>query len=143
MKKLLIAFIFGLSYQVVQADNIIEATLIDHVMPVTQFRSNKTKLALLDSVILIGKIDNKSILDLQLGFNGDVKPEHDKANSADFVAGAFLKVSSIINSHIVFPQHWEFLRALEHGAFIQYDWRDKNVYGGYQAGLSFKLNPNK
>lgn len=154
MKKVIIASILLMSAVFVRAENpIIEVvedpiieptvvgTLLDHVMVVTQFRSGETRLALLDSVVQIGKMDGKSILDLQLGFNTDVAPKPGEVSGADFLAGGFLKVSTLLYKSIKYPEHWEFLRAIEHGGFINYDFREKEWYGGYQCGFSFELNP--
>ena len=48
----------------------IKTTLTEHVVTVTQFKSRETRLAALDSVILIGNVGGKSVLDLQAGFSG-------------------------------------------------------------------------
>ncbi len=141
MKKLIAVVI--LLAAPLHAEDLVTSTLLDHVMPVTQFKSGETKVALVDSVIQIGSIGGKSILDLQAGFSGATKPESDEVKSVNFIAGAFLKVSSLIGDKVKFPEHWKFLRAIEHGGFINYDFRKKEWLGGYQAGLAFTLNPKE
>ena len=141
MKKLLIAVLL-LSPMSLKAENMVISTLIDHIGPVTQFQSGKTKIALMDSVVQIGSIKGKSILDLQAGINGNTKPEEGQVTSANFIAGGFLKLNSLTAGNVNFPEHWKFLSSLEHGPFLIYDFRLKGFYGGYQCGLSFSLNPN-
>lgn len=140
MNKLML--IASLLFVVAPAEaGMIEATLLDHVMTVTQFTSGETKLALVDSVVQIGSKEGRSILDLQAGFSGNVKPEPDQVQAANLVGGAFLKVSTLISGQVNFPSHWEFLNSLEHGAYAMYDFRDKDTDFGYQVGLAFDLAP--
>lgn len=125
------------------ASDLITSTLLDHIMPVTQIKSGETKVALVDSVVQIGKIKGKSIFDIQAGISGDTKPETGEAQAVDFIAGGFLKVSSLIGDKVSFPEHWKFLQALEHGGFANYNFRDEEWLGGYQVGLAFTLNPKQ
>lgn len=141
MKKFILFILCMTAVVFLKAENMIVSTLIDHVGPVTQFQSGETKLALMDSVVQIGKIKGKSILDLQLGFNGETKPEAGEVTSANFLTGGFLKISSLVGENVNYPAHWTFLSSLEHGPFLHYDLREKVWRGGYQAGLFFSLDP--
>ena len=142
MKKLILFVLCMLAVVWLRAEeNLIVSTLLDHVGPVTQFQSGKTKVALVDSVVQIGNIKGKSILDLQIGLNGNTKPQENEVTSANFIAGGFLKINAIIGENVTYPAHWKFLSSLEHGPFLHYDFRLKNWYGGYQAGLAFSLDP--
>lgn len=125
----------------VKAENLIETTLLNHVETVTQFRSGETKVALLDSVILIGKYNGSSILNIQVGLDGNTKPEAGQAQSVNYLAGAMLRVDPFLRPHIKLPAHWEFIRSLNHGAALYYDFRNSGWYGGYNVGLAFDLNP--
>lgn len=142
MKKmfLLIAGLM-LSSQLKADENLIVTTLLDNVMTVTQFKSGETNYALMDSVVQIGRMNGKSIFDLQAGINGDVKPGPDEVNGANFVFGGFLKVSSLFGNKVNFPDHWRFLNSIEHGPAFIYDQREHNGKFCYQVGLSFGLNP--
>jgi len=140
MKKWLIGFLF-LIPGVSLADDLITTTLLDHVVPCVQFRSGETKIALVDSVVQIGSYEGRSLLDLQAGFNGEVAPEPGDPNGASLIAGAQFKVSSLINAKLHLPDQWEFLRSLEHGPFVNYDFREKDWFGGYQIGLAFNPTP--
>lgn len=143
MRKMLLAVALLFVAGSMKADeNLIVSTLLDHVMPVTQFKSGETKIALLDSVVQIGKANGKSVLDLQAGFNAETKPEAGEVTGANFLATAFFKVSSIVGGKIKFPEHWEFMRSLEHGPAFSYDFREKKSFICYQVGLSFSLHPN-
>ena len=140
MKKILV-LITMLTMPCGSKADLITTTLLDNVMTVTQFKSGETKLALVDSIVLIGSYKGKSILDLQAGFNSETKPEPGEASGANLIAGAFFKVSTLLSSTIDFPKHWEFLNSLEHGPFYSYDFREKRDYVGYQVGFSFDLRP--
>ena len=140
MKKMLFVLVMLLTTIPAKAD-IITSTLLDHVTTVTQFQNGKTKYALMDSVIQIGKINRKSFLDLQAGINGDTKPNPNEVNGASFLAGAWLKVNPFLENVATFPGEWQFLRSLEHGPALSYDFRDRIWVGSYQIGLAFGLSP--
>lgn len=143
MKKVMLTILFMLAVSKVHADDIFLKTLTEHVTTVTQFKSGETKLALMDSVLLIGKINGSSVLDIQAGFSGNTRPEAGKTTAADVTAGVFFKVSSLIRGRVQFPPEWTFLNSIEHGPFFNYDFREHRSLGGYQVGLAFTLNPVK
>lgn len=140
MKKILFAALF-LMPSVVRANDLITSTLLDHVMTVTHFKSSETKLALVDSVVQIGKYKENSIFDLQAGFNAETKPDAGEANGANFLIGGFFKISSLIKDKPHFPDQWKFLNSLEHGVAYFYDFREKRDYVCYQVGFAFQLSP--
>jgi len=142
MKKLLFTIItvLALSHGA-KADDIFTATLLDHVMTVTQIKSGETTLALVDSVVQIGSYNKLSILDLQAGFSNNVKPESNEAAGANWMVGGFFKISTLLKDKIHFPDQWKFLNSLEHGPVYFYDLRTKKDFVGYQIGLAFGLNP--
>lgn len=139
MKKLVIAALF-LVPSVAKAD-VIQTTLLDHVTTVTQFKSGETKLALLDSIIRVGKYNDKSIFDVQAGFSGETAPDSTEPTGANLLIGGLLKASTFASGLAKFPEHWEFLNSLEYGPYIQYDFREDVWVGGFQAGLAFSLQP--
>lgn len=139
MKRMLIAIIMlGGS---LRAENLVTTTLLDHVGVVTQFKSGETNLALVDSVVQIGSIKGKSILDLQAGFNTDVKPAPGEASGANLILGGFFKLSSLVGTKVNYPFQWEFLRSLEYGPVYFYDIREKKDFIAFQVGLAFDLSP--
>lgn len=125
----------------VSAQDQITATLLDHVMTVTQFHGTDTRIALVDSVVQLGSVKGKSIFDLQAGFSGDTNPDAGDPSGINYIAGGFLKVSSLLNTDSIYPEHWKFLRAIEHGPVAMYDFRTKEIEAYYQAGLAFGLAP--
>lgn len=142
MEKILLSLLLLLTLPLkVKAQDLITASLIDHVSVVTQFQSGKVKLALTDSIIQIGSYKGKSIFDLQAGFSGDTKPESDEAAAANFIAGGFLKMNTLLADSVHFPDQWKFLNSIEHGPALFYDAREKVWRGSYQVGLAFGLNP--
>lgn len=142
MNKVLIGLVvmLGLSASVGAQDQI-TATLLDHVMTVTQFHGTDTRIALVDSVIQLGSVKGKSIFDLQAGFSGDTNPEAGDPTGINYIAGGFLKVSSLLNTDSIYPEHWKFLRSIEHGPVAMYDFRTKEIEAYYQVGLAFQLQP--
>lgn len=117
--------------------------LLDKVSTVSQFRSGETTLALMDSVIMIGQKNGRSILDLQAGFGSDTKPEPDQVAGANFLYGGVLHISSLVKDKIPFAPDWKFLNALEYGVAYTHDSRENSDFWSLQAGLSFTLNPNQ
>lgn len=140
LKEIVVAAGLVLCAAVAHAD-MVAATLIDHVAPVTQFKSGETKLAVVDSVIQVGSVNGKSLFDLQAGFSGETAPQSGEVTGANFIVGGFFKVSSLLNGHVKFPAHWDFLKAVEHGVAYTYDLREKRDYVSYQVGLAFSLQP--
>ena len=141
MKKLLLALMFlvpGFSYAVEGVPDVV-TTLIEHVSPTTQIISGATKIGLMDSVVLIGKVNGASILDLQAGYLQDTVSGTD----GSFVLGGFCKISSFLKDKIQFKDEWLFLKAIEHGPFYSYNFKEHHGFGGYQIGLAFSLNPVK
>lgn len=122
--------------------DLVTATLLDHVMPVTQFQNGTTKIALVDSIIQIGNSNDGSILDLQAGFSGDTRPEPGDPRGVNWIAGGFFKISTLLRGKLHLPEHWKFLNSLEYGPALFYDGRTKEWTGSYiQVGLAFTLNP--
>jgi len=142
MKNLLagLLMICGLNMSFVsvgKCEDMVIKTLIDHVGPATQFFSGKTKLALVDSVIQVGSVKGKSIFDLQAGYN-----QNSDGSKGDMLfGGGFLKISSLLQDSVTFPEHWKFLNSLEHGPILVYDFKNGDWRGAYQVGLAFGLNP--
>lgn len=123
--------------------DLITTTLLDNVTTVTQFQSGQTNLSLLDSIVLIGNYHGQSILDLQLGFSGNVKPGPDEVTGADYLAGAFFKFNPFLRERIHVPVEWEFLRSLEYGVGYHYSFRTKRDFLSFQVGFAFDLNPKQ
>lgn len=126
---------------ILQASDLIQSTLLDHVSTVTQFKSGETKIALMDSVVLIGSYKGHSLLDLQLGLSSETNAEPGEPSGGSFIYGGLFKVSSLTKGIVEFPEHWKFLNAIEHGVSWVYDSRAKDDYVSYQVGLAFGLNP--
>lgn len=141
MKKMIMLVAVLLMGASAKAEDVIKTTLLDHVTTVTMFKSGESNLALMDSVVLLGSVDGKSIFDLQAGFSGETQPASDEPTGASLLVGGFFKVSSLLNTKAKFPAHWEFLRSLEHGVSYVYDFREKRDFVAYQVGLAFSLNP--
>lgn len=140
MKKMLFVVLMLVCGQA-KAEDIITSTLLDHVMTVTQFKNAETKLALVDSIVQVGSLKGKSIFDLQAGFNSETKPDANDPSGINWIAGGFLKFSTLMSGNVKYPEHWKFLNSLEHGPTLMYDFREKEWFGSYQLGLSFKLSP--
>lgn len=149
MKKLLAVFLVGgminlglvSSGHADEIGDLIKTTLIDHVTTVTQFKSGETKVALKDSVVLIGSYDGRSILDLQVGISAETAPSADEVTGGNLIFGGFLKLSSLVKNKIKLADHWKFLNSIEYGVAWDYDTREKADYASFQVGLAFGLAP--
>lgn len=121
----------------------VKAILIDHVGVVGQMTDGENKVAMVDSVIQFGSVNGYSVFDIQAGFAGNVKPDGSEEGGVNWLTGGFFKVSSLIRSKVNYPDHWKFLRAIEHGVKYEYDWTAKRDYVCYQFGLAFTLKPKE
>lgn len=115
-------------------------TLLDHVTLSSQIGDGEKKAALLDSVVLIGSHNGRSVFDIQAGFSGDARPEVGQAG-LNWIASGFLKVSSLVRDRVKFADHWKFLNALEYGVSYSYDFTQKRDYAAIQLGLAFGVEP--
>lgn len=115
----------------------ITTTLLSRVSAVSQFRNGETRAAAVDSVVLIGKYQGRSILHLQAGWTKDTTT----GENASFIYGAQFRLDPFVNEKLNLPEAWQFLRSLEHGPAIHYNRDLKGWYGSYQVGLAFGLNP--
>jgi len=141
MKKLLLSVMLLVPSIGLAQEQMIVATLLDHVMPVTQIKESETKLALVDSVITIGHYNEQSLLHVQVGFNSETKPDSGEVTGASLIAGLFLRIDALLDGVATFPEHWKFLNSIEHGPMVFYDIREDDLFSGYQLGLAFSLNP--
>lgn len=119
--------------------NTVQTTLLEHVSPATQVVSGATNVSLMDSVILIGKVNGASIFDIQAGYTQDVTSDKDGA----IIGSGFFKVSSFLKDKIKLKDEWLFLNSVEHGPFYAYNFKEHRGFGGYQFALAFSLNPVK
>jgi hypothetical protein len=122
----------------------VNSSLIDHVGLVSQLDARgTTRAALLDSVVEIGNFQGSDFLDVQAGFTGDTQPDPNQPKGINYTAGLLLRVDPFIKAYVTFPDHWDFLKSIQHGPFFNYDFRDHQSYVGYQLGMAFKLEPKK
>ena len=117
-------------------------TLLDHVTIASQIGDGEKTTALLDSVVLIGSTKGRSIMDLQIGFAGNVAPEPGQTG-INWLANGFFKVSSLVRDRVNFADHWKFLNALEYGVGYSYDFTQKRDYLSAQIGLAFSAQPKQ
>lgn len=143
MKKLLAVVVLLLSCGSVQALDVtdqIKLSLLDHVVAANQIADGGNRVVLVDTIVLIGKHNGRSILDLQGGIAGDSRPEADEVG-INWLGGAFFKISSLIRDQVHFADQYKFLNALEYGLFVNRDFTQKEWVSGIQVGLAFSLNP--
>lgn len=124
----------------------IKATLTDHVVATTLYGfsgndQGPVKLALVDSVFRIGRLDGASIVDLQAGFFGNSNEVEGENQVGNWIAGGQLRVDPFIKKYVPLPAHYEFLKAIVHGPVAYWDFTNKEEFFGYGVGLSFDLNP--
>ena len=150
MRKLLVAVVlsvFGVLPSLADTTSLgeqITATLLDHVQTMAQFTTEgDTRLALLDSVVQVGKYNGSYIAGLQLGFSGETAPDAGDPNGVNYLAGVQIRLDPLFRQEVTVPEHWSFLRALEFGPGFHYDFRERHSFLNFQVGLAFTLNPKK
>lgn len=121
----------------------VRATLLDHVSLTALVQDGETDLALLDSVIQIGKHNGEYLLGLQAGFSGSVSPDPGAPSGAGYLVGATLRLSPLVKGKVALSPQWEFLRALEYGPSYHYDLREKESMWGLAVGLAFDPAPKQ
>lgn len=146
MNKLIVAALIFVASNV-QAAGIADqfsATLLDHVSITGLVQDGHTDVALLDSIIQIGKHNGEHVLGLQAGFAGaGSTTESQEATGAKYLVGATLRLSPFIKSGVNMPAHWEFLKALEFGPAYHYDLREKESKWSIAVGLAFDPAPKQ
>lgn len=144
MKKMILAIITMLAFshtvKALDLTDQIKLTLLDHVTMSTQFGDGEKKTALLDSVVLIGSHNGRSVFDIQGGLAGNIRPDPDETG-INWLVNGYFKVSTLLRDKIHFADHWRFLNALEYGVSYSYNLTDKRDYVSVQAGLAFGLAP--
>lgn len=118
-------------------------TLLDHVMAVSQIGEEKARMAFVDSVVLIGNYHDESILDLQGGFIGTVKPESASDTGIDWIGQAFFKLHPFVRRKVKLAEHWVFLKSVEYGVVGGYNFTEKDWYTRFQIGLAFGITPKR
>lgn len=122
---------------------LVRGTLLDHVTYAVQAVDGETKGVFVDSIVLIGSHNGRSIFDIQAGFAGDARPDSSEEKGIKWITGGFLKVSSLIRDTVHLADQWKFLNSLEYGVKYEYDWTEKRDYVGAQIGLAFTLQPKE
>lgn len=143
MKKLMVgvvALLFCGSVKALDITDQIKLTLIDHVSVANQVKEGDSRVVMVDSIVLIGKHEGRSIFDLQGGIAGDARPEAGQSG-INWIAGGFLKVSTFTKDKLKLADHWAFLNSLEYGLKYDYDFTQKKDYLALQFALSFGLAP--
>jgi hypothetical protein len=116
----------------------IEGTILDHVEAVTQVQSGQTSVALLDSVILIGKYKGMSIGHVQAGVTSTID-----GNPPSWLAGFCIRLDPFLKNLATLPEHYQFLKSIQHGPALHYNFREKVWRGSYNVSLAFGLEPKK
>lgn len=119
------------------------ATLLDHVSVTALVQSGETDVALLDSIIQIGKHNGEYLAGIQAGFSGSMNPEPGEVSGAGYLVGITLRLNPLIKDKVDFPPQWEFLRALEFGPSYHRDLRDNKDIWGVSVGLAFDPAPKQ
>ncbi len=145
MKKyVIIALILALpSFVHADLGDQITATLTDHVSAHTQYTTKgENRLALLDSIIIIGKYHGASIAQGRFGFTGIANPSGGVDRGAGYVADVFINAAPFIRDYVHLDDSWIFLNSLEVGPSLGYDFRSHHSIYSVSVGLAFGLNPH-
>ena len=116
--------------------------LITHVHAVDQVTSKGNKIALLDSVLLLGHLKEDYIAQTRVGY--------DATRNADgtFVAGGFqisefFPINNIVNSIFTVPSQYEMIQNLQYGPSVGYSFGDHHDFFSLDVGYRFGINTTK
>lgn len=146
MKKMLLASLLFLSASHAKADigDQITSSLIDHVAAHSQWTTKgENRLALLASIVQIGKMDGSAIAQLRFGFTGITNPDGGVDRGAGYVGDVYMNISPLIRKYVKLNSDWTFLNTIEAGPSFAYDFREKHSYLAFSVGLAFGLQPLK
>lgn len=144
MKKLILSVVLLLGVSQVKADigDQITSSLIDHVSGHSQWTTKgENKLALLSSIVQIGKLDGKAIGQVRFGFTGTVNPDKSVSRGAGYVADVYVNAAPFIRKYVSLAPEWTFLNSIEVGPSYAYDFREHHSYLSISLGLAFGLKP--
>lgn len=147
MKKILIVVLLSLfgmmpSFASIIGDQI-NATLTEHISAHTQYTTKgENKLALLASVIQIGKWNGASIAQVRFGFTGITNPDKSTTPGAGYVGDIYMNAAPLIRQYVSLDPAWTFLNNVEVGPSFAYDFREHHSYLAVSVGLAFSLNPH-
>lgn len=120
----------------------ITTTLTDHVSAHSQWTTKgEHRLALMDAVILIGKMDGSAIAQGRFGFTAITNPDGGVERGSGYVADVYLNLSPFVRKYVKLAPHWTFLNSIEAGPSIGYDFRAHHTVYSFSVGLAFGLQP--
>jgi len=101
-----------------------QGALITHVQAVDQVTTQGNKIALRDSVILIGKLKNDFLCHVNVGYSA-TRNSDGTYSTRGFQGGLFFPLNNILQSlGIKAAPQYEFLNGLQWGPSIGHDWSD-------------------
>ena len=122
----------------------LKLSLLDHAMIATQVDEHgDIQTALVDSVILIGRHNGYSILDIQGGIFGNARPETVDEAGIKWAAQAFLKIHPFTRDNLRLADQYKFLNSLNYGLVGGYNITDEDWYGRLQFALEFGADPKQ
>lgn len=145
MKRIMLFGLLLLGTSIVRADlgDQITSSLISHVSAHSQYTTTgENRLALLASIVQIGKMNGSSIGQLRFGFTGIMNPDKNVTAGAGYVADAYVNISPFVRKYVTLDPNWTFLNSIEMGPSIAYDLREHHSYLAFSVGLAFSLQPH-
>lgn len=144
MKKLLASFLLCFAFASkshAELSDQIDAALLNHVETFSQFTTDgEGRVALLDSVFQVGKLNENYLAAFQAGYSVSSKDAGTETPSG-YLVGVSFHLNSVVKQFVSFSPNWTFLNSLEYGPGYYYSFADHHAYGAFNVGLAFGLNP--
>lgn len=122
--------------------DLINTTLTEHVQAESQWTTKgQNKLALMDSVILIGKMEGAPIAQGRFGFTAVANPQGNVERGAGYLADIFINVAPFVRKYVHLADEWTFLNSIGAGPSYGYDFREHHSVLSFSVNLAFGLNP--
>lgn len=120
----------------------VTGALITHVQAVDQVTTKGNKIALLDSVLLMGHLKQDYIAHTRFGYNA-TRNSDGTFTGGGFQVSEFIPINNVVGSLFVVPDQYEFIKGLQFGPAFGYDFQAHHDFFSIDIGWQYGPNTTK
>lgn len=113
-----------------------KGALVTHVQAVDQVTSEGNKIALVDSILLIGHLKHDYLAHGRFGYNATRNPDG-SYNGGGFQASLFFPLNNVLKSALAIPSQYQFLNGLQWGPSVGYDFGGRHDFISLDVGWQY------